>query len=116
MVVWKFTKKFGSKIINRQYFHGKTGLQCLMLSIKNCGELRIYYLDPSQLPSLLKPYCDVPPSPSLEVESVYVLGGPSLHIRISVWYIDGGQNSSCSPAGAVMPKQRCHKAVLHHAF
>ena len=23
----KFTKKFGSKVINRQYFHRKTGLQ-----------------------------------------------------------------------------------------
>ena len=24
----KFTKKFGSKVVNRQYFHRKTGLQC----------------------------------------------------------------------------------------
>ena len=25
----KFTKKFGSKVINRQYFHRRTGLECL---------------------------------------------------------------------------------------
>ena len=24
----KFTKKFGSKVINRQYFHRKTKLKC----------------------------------------------------------------------------------------
>ena len=48
---------------------------------KNSGELKIYHLDPSQLPSLFRPYCDVPPSPSLEVESGYVFGRPSLHIH-----------------------------------
>ena len=26
----KFTKKFGSKVINRQYFHRKTGLKCFL--------------------------------------------------------------------------------------
>ena len=26
----KFTKKFDSKVINRQYFHGKTGLYSLL--------------------------------------------------------------------------------------
>ena len=27
----KFTKKFGSKVINRQYFHRKAGLKCSKL-------------------------------------------------------------------------------------
>ena len=29
----KFTKKFGSKVINRQYFHRKTGLQIVSKQI-----------------------------------------------------------------------------------
>ena len=29
----KFTKKFDSKVINRQYFHRKTGLQSLCMEV-----------------------------------------------------------------------------------
>ena len=35
----KFTKKFGSKVINRQYFHRKTGLQCRKVANANMSHL-----------------------------------------------------------------------------
>jgi hypothetical protein len=35
----KFTKKFGSKVINRQYFHRKTGLK---IHYPNCQRAIIY--------------------------------------------------------------------------
>ena len=31
----KFTKKFGNKVINRQYFRRKTGLKFVKLNISN---------------------------------------------------------------------------------
>ena len=35
----KFTKKSGSKVINRQYFHRKTGLKSLLSSLLNWFKL-----------------------------------------------------------------------------
>ena len=42
----KFTKKFGNKVINRQYFRRKTGLQSANrpLALNNCGGLGSFTL------------------------------------------------------------------------
>ena len=55
-------------------------------------------LGPSQLPSLFRPYCDVPLSPSLEVESGNVLGGSKFTHTYKCAYIDGGQKQQLSPS------------------
>ena len=36
----KFTKKFGNKVINRQYFCRKTGLKCLGQKVNFVGKIK----------------------------------------------------------------------------